>query len=146
MYKFIDNVELPPPAKKRYPSRQKSKEEKLKIYKEKYTRDNKNRPKDYVRFHLRKSYHKMKRDDPEQLLRHRAKRKALVLKKLEEKAGRPKPLICEVCDKPGKICFDHCHNQGKFRGWICDSCNRALGHAKDSPDILRKLAEYLEKS
>jgi hypothetical protein len=65
------------------------------------------------------------------------------LKKLEAIAGRPKPNYCEVCGEKGQICFDHNHLTGKFRGWICSSCNFALGHSKDRPELLIKLANYL---
>ena len=57
----------------------------------------------------------------------------------------PKPEKCEVCNGGGVICLDHCHVENKFRGWLCNSCNSALGYARDNPDILRKLAEYLEQ-
>jgi hypothetical protein len=60
-------------------------------------------------------------------------------------AGRPRPSRCEVCNRDGRIVFDHCHSTGHFRGWICSGCNIALGGVKDTPEILRKLAEYLEK-
>jgi len=64
---------------------------------------------------------------------------------LEKEAGRPKPDNCEVCGKKGRICFDHCHNSSKFRGWICEQCNVILGYANDNPKILRLLADYLDK-
>ncbi len=64
------------------------------------------------------------------------------------KAPRPCPERCEVCgDPPGKgrrLDFDHCHLLDTFRGWLCHSCNVALGNAKDDPARLRKLANYLE--
>jgi len=76
----------------------------------------------------------------------------------ENIAGRKKPDYCEVCGeletatKRGskkeltrRLCFDHDHNTGNFRGWICNRCNTILGYAKDTPDVLRKLADYLEK-
>lgn len=62
-----------------------------------------------------------------------------------EIAGRPRADICEVCDKNELTVFDHCHKSGRFRGWICDRCNKVLGIIKDSADLLRKLANYLEK-
>lgn len=42
--------------------------------------------------------------------------------------------------------IDHCHTTGKVRGILCSGCNLAIGHAKDNPDRLRKLAEYLTRS
>ena len=79
----------------------------------------------------------------------RARERTQFLTKLEKLAGRPRPNACEACGgPPGKrpLRFDHCHNEQTFRGWICDGCNLALGHAKDSPERLRKLADYLERS
>ena len=59
-------------------------------------------------------------------------------------AGRPRPLVCDVCCQTGCITFDHCHRSGNFRGWLCRSCNTALGQVKDSAELLRKLADYLD--
>jgi hypothetical protein len=42
--------------------------------------------------------------------------------------------------------FDHDHETGAFRGWICGKCNTALGLADDDPEILLKLIEYLKRS
>ena len=73
----------------------------------------------------------------------------------EKLAGRPKPKQCETCgdfvDKTKtisftSICFDHDHKTGKFRGWICRRCNTILGYVKDNPELLRSLANYLEKN
>lgn len=64
--------------------------------------------------------------------------------KLEELAGRPKPLNCEICNDDGKICFDHCHTNHHFRGWICDRCNKVLGLVKDNSEVLEKLKIYIK--
>lgn len=68
--------------------------------------------------------------------------------RLEKKAGRPRPEFCECCGGPetakGKVInFDHNHRTGAFRGWLCSSCNKILGLAKDDPTRLMKLATYL---
>ena len=39
---------------------------------------------------------------------------------------------------------DHCHASGRVRGILCTGCNAVLGHAKDSPKVLRMCADYLE--
>lgn len=44
---------------------------------------------------------------------------------------------------PFHIHIDHCHDSGDVRGMLCSSCNLLLGHAKDDPDILLRLAEYI---
>jgi hypothetical protein len=70
--------------------------------------------------------------------------------KRELEAGRPRPQVCDVCNGKtdtschDKIVYDHCHLTGKFRGWICDRCNKTLGMVQDSPDLLLNLALYLE--
>jgi hypothetical protein len=65
-------------------------------------------------------------------------------KRLRE-AGRERPDSCEICNlNEFRIVFDHCHISGKFRGWICDRCNRTLGIVKDSSELLIKMSEYLE--
>jgi hypothetical protein len=64
-----------------------------------------------------------------------------------------RPDRCEVCgrqtnNKTGmknSICIDHVHSSGKVRGWLCNQCNRAVGMTYENPEILRKLAIYLEK-
>src|SRR5258706_2383981 len=62
-------------------------------------------------------------------------------------AGRPRPDVCDICKQNNRwICFDHCHASGRFRGWICDRCNKVLGLVEDDPALLRALAEYLERS
>jgi hypothetical protein len=73
------------------------------------------------------------------------------VRQLEKKAGRPRPLACEICGKSFEDRnrfrghFDHDHKTGKFRGWTCLGCNVALGHVNDSIDRLRLLIAYLEK-
>ena len=39
---------------------------------------------------------------------------------------------------------DHDHATGVVRALLCGPCNRALGHAKESPSRLRALARYIE--
>lgn len=69
--------------------------------------------------------------------------------KMSEEQGH----VCKICGcaetvkRRGKVirlAVDHCHQTGKIRGLLCCSCNRALGYFKDSPENLRKAAEYLE--
>lgn len=75
--------------------------------------------------------------------KHAPKWRRTMLHKL---AGSPKPDSCEVCGSSDRICFEHCHLTGKFRGWVCNTCNTLLGFAKDDPNLLRALAAYLEKN
>lgn len=74
-------------------------------------------------------------------------------RKQEAAAGRPKAPHCEICGHkfiPGlprhlACCFDHNHDTGLFRGWICGHCNAALGHAGENPRILLEMAKYLRE-
>lgn len=63
----------------------------------------------------------------------------------EDEIGRPRPEYCEACSRKCITVFDHCHTTSKGRGWLCQTCNLAIGNAYDNPDTLRKLAEYLER-
>ena len=65
--------------------------------------------------------------------------------RLEKIAGRLRPSECEICGRGGRICFDHCHSTGEFRGWLCINCNMVLGGVQDNPELLRNLALYVEK-
>lgn len=72
-------------------------------------------------------------------------------KRLAEIAGRPRPNVCDICEEPNTrrndvIAFDHCHKHGHFRGWLCDRCNTTIGAAEDKPELLRKMADYLERT
>lgn len=54
---------------------------------------------------------------------------------------------CMICKDPltfKLIPVDHSHTSGKIRGILCNFCNRGLGWFKDSPDVLRRAANYLE--
>ena len=63
--------------------------------------------------------------------------------KFEEQHG-----LCAICSKEEvdrKLSADHEHVEPPNpRGLLCTSCNRALGYLKDSPELLRKAAEYIE--
>lgn len=57
---------------------------------------------------------------------------------------------CLICGKPqselkGKLCVDHDHITGKIRGLVCADCNHGLGNFKDTPRILQKAIDYLNK-
>lgn len=57
-------------------------------------------------------------------------------------------MICGISEEEigRKLDVDHCHISGKVRGVLCNLCNTALGHARDSIAILESAINYLEKN
>ena len=53
--------------------------------------------------------------------------------------------VCYICKSDKKLVVDHCHNSKVVRKILCYSCNVALGHAKDNPDTLIRMAEYIKE-
>lgn len=73
--------------------------------------------------------------------------KAKIRVQQQEIAGRPCPEECELCgNSEDRIVYDHCHEKGHFRGWICDRCNRVLGSVKDDTMLLQLMVKYLERN
>ena len=57
---------------------------------------------------------------------------------------------CEICQQPigqesKRPYVDHDHETGKLRGLLCQNCNSVLGLAHDSPEVLRRAADYIER-
>lgn len=69
----------------------------------------------------------------------------------------PRDHRCDICkaseeeaigrggSKAKAFCIDHDHKTGKFRGYLCHDCNRALGQFGDSIEVLQNAIKYLEK-
>lgn len=64
--------------------------------------------------------------------------------------------VCDLCKQPetmydpktGKVrplAVDHDHVTGAVRALLCKSCNQALGMAKENPEVLRRMADYIEE-
>jgi hypothetical protein len=52
---------------------------------------------------------------------------------------------CEICGNQSKLCYDHCHESGEFRGTLCNKCNSAIGLFNDSILTLKSAISYLTK-
>jgi len=57
---------------------------------------------------------------------------------------------CAICKKHSstfriRLAVDHDHDTGEVRGLLCDRCNRGIGMLKDSPEICRQAAQYIEE-
>lgn len=70
----------------------------------------------------------------------------------------PEEHVCPICNRSHKETIgdggfklknpwvaDHSHETGKFRGYICHSCNRGLGIFHDSEKTLLNAINYLKQ-
>ena len=58
--------------------------------------------------------------------------------------------VCAMCGKDEtennqRLCVDHCHETGKVRGLLCNTCNTGLGLLQDNTQILENGISYLRK-
>lgn len=53
--------------------------------------------------------------------------------------------ICGTCLTERQAFVDHCHATGIVRDLLCTLCNSGLGFARDSPEVLRAMADYVER-
>jgi len=55
---------------------------------------------------------------------------------------------CQICGIPEDKCntrfaMDHCHDTGRFRGWLCKVCNAKIEMSFMSPlDVLARFAQF----
>ena len=60
---------------------------------------------------------------------------------------RPMPEVCDCCGGPsngrGSLHFDHCHRTNRFRGWLCSTCNTAIGKLGDTAAGVARAVAYL---
>lgn len=102
-------------------------------------------PLEKVKRQVRESRRKQK--DP--LAKRKEELKRLYSITIEEYAAmlESQGYVCAICKEECKtkksLSVDHDHVTGVVRGLLCNACNRAIGMLKDSPDILRRAADYL---
>lgn len=118
------------------------------------SRDNKNRRK-------RERYHRLRSEDIDGHRKLMRKRQSKWIKKHPEeyltaraktnarRRGYPTPTrrmpgACECCgNTEARLHLDHCHQTGKFRGWICFKCNVGMGLLGDSRANIERVLKYL---
>jgi hypothetical protein len=75
------------------------------------------------------------------------KNKAIALAKekgIPHKA--PEGSSCAFCGTKEKLVFDHDHKTEEFRGWLCNSHNKALGALGDNVEEFVKIVNYFNKT
>ena len=74
-----------------------------------------------------------------------ASKKSKVVVELKKKHSYPDSNhICPICNRTqGKYYLDHNWETKNFRGWLCNSCNIALGLFKENIETLQRAIEYL---
>jgi hypothetical protein len=108
-----------------------------------------NRNKDFRIERLKRNYKKFRKDKILQSLKSRMKFKYGLSIEEYNSMLESQNHKCMICKTPTenlkrKLAVDHCHTTNSVRGLLCGTCNTGLGQLKDSPELLRKAAEYIE--
>ena len=68
------------------------------------------------------------------------------LKLLHKQQGKCAVCFAKASDQyHGCLDVDHNHNTGEVRGLLCNNCNRLLGFAGDSSEVLQNASDYLKE-
>jgi hypothetical protein len=71
---------------------------------------------------------------------------AQAAKRLGMPTKAPAGTRCELCSSDVSLVFDHDHTTDRFRGWLCNSCNRSIGVLGDNVAELVKAINYLNRA
>ena len=52
---------------------------------------------------------------------------------------------CQACGSTIKLCYDHDHDTGKFRGVLCGKCNTGIGMLGDNIQGVQQALGYLKE-
>lgn len=77
----------------------------------------------------------------------------------EKENPLPKDFRCPICNssaedftstgrylKQRPFAVDHDHKANKVRGWVCCSCNSAMGYIKDDIEAATRMIDFLKRS
>lgn len=89
-----------------------------------------------------------KEEQKKRTFRYELGRYGLTLEQYERMTNQQLGL-CKLCEKPPKpgwhhrLQVDHCHETGRIRGLLCNTCNTALGRLGDSEQRIMRLLSYV---
>lgn len=99
-----------------------------------------------------RSLHHRRKHDPDYkaYVKNQYTQRAFGLTAIEYESILNSQSCCAICgdyfkDLGSPPHLDHNHSTGALREFLCNNCNRGLGHFKDSPEILNAAVQYLEK-
>jgi len=97
--------------------------------------------------HERQEIHQKRREyyaeNREKVLRSRWLKSGIPEDEID-KALSNKTQSCQICQSPDAILvLDHCHDTGRFRGWLCHKCNLGIGYLNDDPILAEMAFRYL---
>lgn len=125
----------------------------LRLARQKYYRDNKERWRDYDAAPGRREYKAEWYQKSARTYRDRNLRRhyGITIEQYEEML-QAQDGVCAICKRPEKalnrgvptvLHVDHHHGTGKVRALLCSDCNRGLGCFQENEDYLRAALAYL---
>lgn len=113
--------------------------ESKRLYQKEYRSRPENRVKERERNQNRKQCPEYREKVRNSGRKHRLGKYGLTLEQfeIESKDG------CHLCGSKNRLCIDHCHDTGLYRGILCGRCNNAIGLMVDSPSVIAKAASYV---
>lgn len=116
----------------------------LRIYKKKYAEANK----DDIAAKKKARYYRDKEKNKDKFRHFRYKRKYGITVEEFTRIANQQDNLCKLCRSPSggkkRLCVDHDHVTGRFRGLLCIQCNVALGKLGDSVEGLERAIMYLK--
>ena len=104
--------------------------------------------KDGLSNYCKPCHQKYMKDNPKYIAKWRLKNSYGMTLEEKEALLKSQNNKCKICKdelQGKKLHIDHCHTTGKIRAILCHHCNTGLGLFKESPELLTKAIEYLEK-
>lgn len=97
--------------------------------------------------YAREQYLRTKEKEPDRVYNNRLKKKfGITIENYNQRLAEQNGLcaVCGEAETHKRLAVDHNHKTGQIRGLLCGRCNPAVGYLRDSAEIARKIADYLD--